>query len=273
MRWLVAALLATVVFLGATEARADAINAGVTEGVDGGTLQFEVSGTSPGASSAGLSRGSGNAISAPVFEIDAPQLVFSNGSFCIDVSRTWVSDRVTAATANAANEVRWQVLLSQWGPCPGVQLPAGMAVPPSVIASTFWDQHGQDLLAHPVPEIRPGYALAGKTAYLEAGSPTTQTFSNATPAGALVIGAAGSFFVDWGDGSGMSGPYGDAGGPYPNGDITHVWVDAGAYTVTVYEQWTAHWSLGGQQGTLTTLRTVGQLPNFSVRQLESVRNR
>ncbi|HZU72083.1 MAG TPA: hypothetical protein VE990_04860 [Acidimicrobiales bacterium] len=208
-----------------------------------------------------------------MFEIDSPSLVFAGGNFCIAVARSWVADPAVAANANAGNEVRWQVLLSQWGPCPGVQLPAGMNVPPALIAATFWDQHGQDLLARPAPRIQPGYALAGKTAYLEAQSPTSQTFNNPTGAGGLVITAAGTFYVDWGDGSPMAGPFADAGGPYPSGDITHTWTTAGSYTVTVYEKWTAHWSLNGHQGTLTTLRTVGSLPAFQVRQLESVRNR
>ncbi len=130
-----------------------------------------------------------------------------------------------------------------------------------------------DLLARPEPFIAPGFALAGNPAYLQAGLPMTETFSNETPLGTLNIVATAQVFVDWGDGSGWHGPFGTAGGPWPGGDLTHVWDLAGTYDVAVEATWTARWSLGGQQGTLTNLSTEGTLEGFPVRELESVRNR
>ncbi|HZT67125.1 MAG TPA: hypothetical protein VFA11_15155 [Acidimicrobiales bacterium] len=183
-----------------------------------------------------------------------------------------MTDPAAAQSANDSNAGRWRVFLGQWGPCPQTALPAG-GVPPAVIAAAWWEAHGQDLLAKPAPRIDPGYALAGKTAYLQTGGMTGQSFSNPTPPGALVISAKGEFYVDWGDGTGLSGPYDTTGGPWPSGQITHVWADAGTYTVTVIERWTATWALAGQTGQLTALRTQGEIAAFPVRQLESVRNR
>jgi hypothetical protein len=79
--------------------------------------------------------------------------------------------------------------------------------------------------------------------------------------------------VDWGDGSGWQGPYDNPGAPWPGGQITHSWIDVGHYEVRVAEVWTATWSLAGAQGSLAALRTQGSIPNFEIRQLQSIRNR
>ena len=240
----------------------------------GAAVMFHAVGTSPGSVSPAVpaSYPMGRT-PRPVYEVDRPSLAFAGGAFCVSVARSYVTDPAVAATANAAAEGAWAVLLGQWGPCPGVALPGGAALPPSVVAASFWEAHGQDLLGRPAPRIPPGYALAGKPAYLETGGATAQSFTNGTPAGALSIAATGVFLVDWGDGTGLAGPYDTSGGPYPSGRITHVYDRVGSYTVTVYETWSATWSLAGQQGELRALRTEGDFPAFPVRQLESVRNR
>ena len=153
--------------------------------------------------------------------------------------------------------------------------PAGPAAPaaPAAIAAQFWNSEGENPLMRPSPRIRPGYAVTGKTAYLETGGTVAQAFADPTGAGALQIEASGQFWVDWGDGTALHGPFDSTGAPYPDGTITHVWADTGSYVVTVYEKWTARWSLAGQTGTLGGLRTVGQIPGFPVKELVSVRNR
>ena len=160
----------------------------------------------------------------------------------------------------------------EWPPCPTAKTPGGGPAP-AAVAAQFWSNEGQNPLLRPAPRIRPGYAVTGKTAYLETGGAVTQLFTDPTGAGALQIQAGGQFWVDWGDGTPLQGPYDSVGRPYPNGTITHVWSDTGSYTVTVYEKWVATWSLAGQSGTLVGLRTVGQIPGFPVKELVSVRNR
>jgi hypothetical protein len=147
------------------------------------------------------------------------------------------------------------------------------ATAPSTIAATWWQVNGEDILPRPAPYIAPGYALTGNPGYLQANAPTNQSFTASTPAGTLSITAQGSFLVDWGDGSGWTGPYDTPGAPWPTGQITHVWEDVGNYDVVTAEYWTATWSLAGQTGTLSALETYGSIPTFQVRELEAVRNR
>jgi hypothetical protein len=129
------------------------------------------------------------------------------------------------------------------------------------------------MLPRPAPYVAPGYALTGNAGYLQTNAPMTRSFTATTPAGALSITAQGSFLVNWGDGSGWTGPYRTPGAPWPSGQITHVWENVGTYDVVAVESWTATWSLAGQTGTLTALETFGSIPAFQVRQLEAVRNR
>jgi hypothetical protein len=202
------------------------------------------------------------------------------GGFCISVQDRSTTDPTMADSVNNEYEHRWQTLVGNYLLCPAGQpaaappgAPAAPALPPAALAGSFWTLHGADLLGRPAPSIAPGYALAGKLGYLETHAPTTRQFSNPTPLGPLTISAQGSFLVDWGDGGGWLGPYETAGAPWPDGQITHAWDDVGRYNVGVIEVWTATWSLAGTSGSLTALRTQGGLPQFEVRQLQSVRNR
>ena len=40
------------------------------------------------------------------------------------------------------------------------------------------------------------------------------------------------------------------GGPYPNGDLRHQYIERGSPTIEVTQRWTARWSAGGQSGTI-----------------------
>lgn len=161
----------------------------------------------------------------------------------------------------------------QFPNCPPA--PAGPAPPalnPQAIAVQFWQTIP---LPAPKPDVPPGYAITGKTAYLVTnGSVAPPPYTERTPLGILTIRAAGSYTVDWGDAhdpsSAADGPYPFEGQPWPNGRITHVYDFAGSYTVTVTESWTARWSLAGAQGTLVGLRTTATIPTFRVEQLQAV---
>lgn len=178
----------------------------------------------------------------------------------------------------ATSSQSWNKLVSQYQFCPGgvaAAPPAGARVlpVPAVLAGMWWETHGVDVLPRPRPRIAPGYALAGNPAYLETNAPLTATFGSPTPIGTLSVTAHGTIWANWGDGSGWTGPYDIPGAPWPTGRITHVWTTASTYDVVVQERWTATWSLAGSGGGLTGLTTESALPAFSVRQLESVRNR
>lgn len=115
--------------------------------------------------------------------------------------------------------------------------------------------------------------MPGNPAYLVTGSPSSDTFTITLPhVGPVNVKANGYFYVNWGDGT-MSGPYDTPGAPWPNGTITHVWENAGAYDVVVTEVWTATWSAAGRTGTLGGLQTSATMRAFPVRQVVSIRNR
>jgi hypothetical protein len=125
----------------------------------------------------------------------------------------------------------------------------------------------------PHPSIPPGYAITGKLAYLVTdGTVAPARYEKPTPLGALSISARGSYLVDWGDGTfpTWTGPYGEEGGPYPDGLIFHTYDNTGSVTVTLREVWTATWALGSDHGVLAALQTTATVADFSVRQLQAV---
>ncbi len=135
-----------------------------------------------------------------------------------------------------------------------------------MVARRYWEEVP---LPKPKPAIAPGRAITGKLAFLETRGEISHTYTNDTAFGPLEILAKGSYVVDWGDGE-TTGPYDVEGRPWPNGQITHEYVDIGVYDVVVTEKWTATWRLGGQSGVLRTLQTTGTIGAFPVEQLQAV---
>jgi hypothetical protein len=122
----------------------------------------------------------------------------------------------------------------------------------------------------PKPYIAPGRAITGLRAFLEPRSPTTVADVRPTPLGDIQLSATGVYYVHWGDT--RTGPHPGPGGPWPNGNISHVYTDRGTYDVQVTVAWTVHWQLAGAGGTLN-VSTDGALPDFPVEQVQAVRNR
>jgi len=145
--------------------------------------------------------------------------------------------------------------------------------PPSVTAETFLTSRQ---LPNPSLQIQPGEAVVGLLAYLQINGQTTKTFVIQDGFGnTITIVAIGSYQVDWGDGT-VDNVGQDAGGPYPNGDVTHAYQKSGTVTITVTETWTATWSstgvLGNLAGGIPGRTTVGVLPNFPVHEVQANRN-
>ncbi|MFN2608857.1 MAG: hypothetical protein ABR511_13365 [Acidimicrobiales bacterium] len=171
-----------------------------------------------------------------------------------DLDRTYV-DSVAAHG--------WDVFLANYQFCPG---DPGPGLSPQLAAIHYW----QNLpLQAPHPWIAPGRALTGREAYLETRGEEAETYREATPFGTLDIRALGSYSVDWGDGT-TTGPFDEPGRPWPDGSITHVYIDVGTYNVVVTEQWSATWKLGGAGGTLPGMHTEGRIDNFPVQQIQVV---
>lgn len=107
----------------------------------------------------------------------------------------------------------------------------------------------------PKPYIAPGRAITGLRAYLEPRSPTAVSDVRPTPLGDIRLDATGSYYVDWGDA--RTGPHSGPGGPWPNGNISHVYTNRGTYDVLVTEAWTVHWQVAGASGTLNVTTDGG----------------
>ncbi|MGI8685581.1 MAG: hypothetical protein ACR2MO_10930 [Acidimicrobiales bacterium] len=207
----------------------------------------------------------------PAYYAIVPTLVSEpDGSRCLRNLRYRFDDpAAAAAAANIRQNFEWQVTVGGWLLCRTT--PASEPTPAQE-AVTFWRIAGEDLLPKPAPRIAPGYMLAGKLAYLEAGTQSTARFEHPTPLGTLVIEATSRLMVDWGDGFGLTGPHTGPGAPWPNGTITHFWTTAATYDVRVVQQWTGRWTLGAASGALDGLETQAVIDDFEVRQLQAVRN-
>lgn len=102
----------------------------------------------------------------------------------------------------------------------------------------------------PAVDLRldPGFALPGLRTYLEIDG--SEGFAETLEAPApfdqtVTLTFAREFVVDWGDGSAPVTTT-SAGVPYPGGDgeISHVYTDAGSPAVTVTAVWTGSWDAG-----------------------------
>jgi hypothetical protein len=150
--------------------------------------------------------------------------------------------------------------------------------PAAQIAADVW-QHVEDL-PRPTLTVQPdGAAITGKEVYLQIHGPQTWSRTIDNPIGDdVVITASSDYVIDWGD------PTDDAshhetttsqGGPYPDGDVTHVYVEKAEHvTITVTQRWTATWQAGDRTGTLSQLTTTAEPPlTIEVRDLQAVRQR
>jgi hypothetical protein len=122
----------------------------------------------------------------------------------------------------------------------------------------------------PAPAIDPGRAITGLRSYLDVGAPTSWGVGidgDILPI-RVDIDATAQYRVDWGDGTVAT--YASSGGPYPDGDITHVYSDAGDLTVTVTPIWTVSWVGGGLDVTFTA-ELAPSTVDLPVGEVQSVR--
>ena len=163
----------------------------------------------------------------------------------------------------------YSMFYSTYPPCPEQPRAPGQPAPvetPAMVSARYWERIP---LPKPKPEIAPGRAITGMLAYLETKGELTHAYSNSTAFGPLEIMATGKYTVDWGDET-TTGPHSFEGKPWPDGEITHEYINVGSYNVVVTENWTATWRLGGESGVLRTLRTTGRIDDFPVQQIQAV---
>jgi hypothetical protein len=152
------------------------------------------------------------------------------------------------------------------------QVPCPATAPPPPSASQLaqaWVQSAH--LPSPTLVIAPGHAVTGLTAFLQIAShsPWTATFSDPIRNDTISAScAATGYDIDWGDGDRTATT--STGGPYPNGDVTHVYQYAALQvTVGVTEHWSCAWSdQVGDSGTIGGLSSAGTLP-LEVREIQT----
>lgn len=175
--------------------------------------------------------------------------------------------------ARAFNEVysarrRTANRLDEVPPCPAAAAPRPPT--PGELARDFWDVRH---LPRPQPKVVPDYAVVGKRVYLQITGAPSRTFDVPNPIGPAVrIDATSRYVVDWGDGTITTTT--SQGGPWPDGDVTHVYATAHTrVTIRVTQVWSATWTAGAAtRGRLGDLRTGGEV-TISVQQVQPVRNR
>jgi hypothetical protein len=198
-----------------------------------------------------------------------------DGGRCITWTRRVFPGAASSSVAQEA-EILFHELAATYDMCPGQpRNPTDPGAVAEALAQRFFETAPLD---RPAPHIAPGWALPGKRAFLETGTTTlTDRFSFDTVVGGITLDVASAIWVDWGDGT-TTGPHHSTGGPWPDGDITHLYQDAGTYTVTVTQRWGGTWRVdggpaGGRQGTLPVLPITATIEDFEVREVQAVRNR
>lgn len=191
------------------------------------------------------------------------------GNLCVAVE-TVVFPGAANSQYAAQSEAQLLALLVAYPRClvqPGD--PILLLSTPLLEAAAFWASVPLPPLA---PEVPPGRAIVGLSAYLVTGGQLTETFGTTTVFGPLALDATSTISVDWGDGT-VSGPYTTLGAPYPDGEITHTYAYSGEYDITLTQTWTATWVIGPDSGTLGPRSTTRTLEDFPVFEIEAVRNR
>ncbi len=218
--------------------------------------------TEPGTPGGG-GRGSSGGGGGPEMVLDPRPVTGPDGQPCIIGVPVHVSPENPQGDRDFAREL-WEEFLTSGHLCP--DQPGVPAVSPRVLAIGFW----QDIpLPKPAPSIAPGWAITGKTAYLETHGERRHDYSRGTPFGSLGLTATGQYSVDWGDGE-TTGPYDVEGRAWPDGRITHTYINVGHYNIVVTEKWSSTWHLGGESGDLSGLETEGVIDNFRVEQVQAV---
>lgn len=182
---------------------------------------------------------------------------------CIAVYFAYYSSTLQAS-ANQMPPQLWYTLSRRYPPCQYRTSP--VATPPSKprLSITPYINTITRQLPSPDPTMDPQFGLVGINSYLTTGATLRDTLSVPSPAGTIQAVASGTLTVDFGDGTPPVGPTTDTGGPWPTGDLVHAYTVTGCYTISVTENWTVSYDIGGTTGILNGLRTSGAIASYCV---------
>lgn len=137
--------------------------------------------------------------------------------------------------------------------------PAPAPPPPTPLEAAYQAWYTEVVLPDPTLATNPTRVITGLDTFLSIGGSQTVNWSGIALGQQVRLEVTSSYDIDWGDPRpDPTTPNGRAritgttsqGGPYPNGDLRHQYIERGSATIQVTQRWTAHWSAGGESGTL-----------------------
>ncbi len=134
-------------------------------------------------------------------------------------------------------------MITRWRRCAGASAVPGMSAA-QIVAARVLEAYDETRVPELDPWIEPGFAITGLPAFLETGPDSAASANPTLDLGVarVRLDIAGDFEVDWGDGTSAS--YGEPGGPWPDGAITHTYGErpsGDSVTVVVSQTWRGTW--------------------------------
>lgn len=164
--------------------------------------------------------------------------------------------------------------------CPAGPARAGGAPPPppsprDAATAVWWETTLPDPTMATSP---PTGAITGLDLFLSIGGPQKVTFDVPSLGYIVHLDVNSTYDVDWGDpapdgsaiGAKVTRGHRTQGGPYPNGDLRHQYIDRGAATITVTQRWTASWTAGGESGTISDVLYTDATSTIPVQEIQAV---
>ena len=260
---LVAALVSS---LGRSDASASSIvGPGTSPGSYSVTLYTVASASAPGnpGSTTTVTTKTGKTLFPVMFPTITTNSALFNNTPCIALYFAYYSNTAQVTIATHMAPQLFYTLNRSYPQCQYRNSPTPVQATPASISKTTLVSTVTHLLPIPDPWIEPGFGLVALPAFLTSGAKLTDRFQT-TLAGQEILGIAhGSLSVDFGDGT-VIAPTTNLGGVWPNGDLSHPYGSTGCFRITVTENWSISYSVGGQSGTLRGISTQGSIPSFCV---------
>ena len=204
----------------------------------------------------------------PTLVVGVELRVAPDGSRCAYIFPTAMDPNSRDA---GTQETRAVDLARQYGTCPNSPRQPNGGLTPAAAAALIWQDRVE--LPDPVLAIKPGHAVTGKPAYLEVTSPRTIRMNTTAFGHAVELTVTSVLDIDWGDGT-LERNVTRQGGPWPHGDITHVYTDTQAEApVHVTQRWKASWRVGNQTGVIADQLFTESTLLLPVREIQAVRER
>jgi hypothetical protein len=166
-------------------------------------------------------------------------------------------------------------------PCPAAEGSGGAAPrpPPTPLEAAYQAWYWQTKLPSPsLATSPPDGAITGLDLYLSIGGAQTLTYDIPALGYNVHLDVTSVYDVHWGDprpdtsatGRAVTRNHPTQGGPYPNGDLRHQYIERGTATIEVTQKWTAAWSAGGQSGTIADRLATSATVTIPIQEIQAV---